>query len=169
MSGVKSEISQVRNFALHQPESTPTLRLLYTRDEHGSGLDRTGSGLKPILAGSGLDRTAICLKIGGSGLDRIEKMYFFARIAPEMNVIILNVSKILVVIRYYRFAKWQYYFTINGKNSAENILPFELYPPLPTHVPLRSSTNVNIAEWLVSMPVVRVFVGSALTISFGFA
>jgi len=28
-------------------------------DEHGSGLDRTGSGLKPILAGSGLDRTAI--------------------------------------------------------------------------------------------------------------
>jgi len=25
------------------------------RDEHGSGLDRTGSGLKPILAGSGLD------------------------------------------------------------------------------------------------------------------
>jgi len=27
------------------------------RDEHGSGLDRTVSGLKPILAGSGLDRT----------------------------------------------------------------------------------------------------------------
>jgi len=30
-----------------------------TRDEHGSELVRTGSGLKPILAGSGLDRTAI--------------------------------------------------------------------------------------------------------------
>jgi len=29
------------------------------RDEHGPGLDRTGSGLKPILAGSRLDRTAI--------------------------------------------------------------------------------------------------------------
>jgi len=29
---------------------------------------KTGSGLKPILAGSGLDRTAIFLKIGGSGL-----------------------------------------------------------------------------------------------------
>jgi len=28
-----------------------------SRDEHGSGLDRTGSGLKPILAGSGPDRT----------------------------------------------------------------------------------------------------------------
>jgi len=27
------------------------------RDEHGSELDRTGSGLKPILTGSGLDRT----------------------------------------------------------------------------------------------------------------
>jgi len=27
--------------------------------EHGSGLDRTGSGLKRILARSGLDRTAI--------------------------------------------------------------------------------------------------------------
>jgi len=26
--------------------------------EHGTGLDRTGSGLKPILAGSRLDRTA---------------------------------------------------------------------------------------------------------------
>jgi len=45
------------------------------RDEHGSGLDRTGSGLRPILAGSGLDRTAICLKIGGSGLDWTEKNF----------------------------------------------------------------------------------------------
>ena len=29
------------------------------QDRLGSGLDRTGSGLKPILVGSGLDRTAI--------------------------------------------------------------------------------------------------------------
>jgi len=35
------------------------------RDDHGSGL-------KPILAGSELDRTAIFSKIGGSGLDRTE-------------------------------------------------------------------------------------------------
>jgi len=28
-----------------------------SRDEQGSGLDRIGSGLKPKLAGSGLDRT----------------------------------------------------------------------------------------------------------------
>jgi len=40
-----------------------------SRDEHGPGLDRTGSGLKLILAGSGLDRTAIFLKIGGSRSD----------------------------------------------------------------------------------------------------
>jgi len=30
---------------------------VHTRDEHGSGLYRTGSGLKTMLAGSGLDRT----------------------------------------------------------------------------------------------------------------
>jgi len=47
----------------------------FTRDEHGSGLDRTGSGLKPILAGSGLDRTANFLKFGGSGLDQTEKIF----------------------------------------------------------------------------------------------
>jgi len=48
---------------------------LPTRDEHGSGLDRTGLGLKPILAGSGLDRTVIFLKIGGSGLDRTQRIF----------------------------------------------------------------------------------------------
>jgi len=47
------------------------------RDEHGSGLDRAGSGLKPILARSGLDRTAIIFTIGGSGLDRTEKIIVF--------------------------------------------------------------------------------------------
>jgi len=46
-----------------------------SKHEHGSGLDRTGSGVKPILAGSGLDRTAIFLKFGGSGLDRTEKSF----------------------------------------------------------------------------------------------
>jgi len=54
--------------------STPARPLLQpARDEHGSALDRIGSGVKPILAGSGLDRTAILLKIGGSGLDRTDK------------------------------------------------------------------------------------------------
>jgi len=37
--------------------------------------DRTGSGLRSILAEPGLDRTAIFLKIGGSGLDRTEKNF----------------------------------------------------------------------------------------------
>jgi len=46
-----------------------TMGLPGSRDEHESGLDRTGSGLKPVLAGSGLERTAIFFKIGGSGLD----------------------------------------------------------------------------------------------------
>jgi len=34
---------------------------------------------------------------------------------------------------------------------------------------MSSSSNVNMLEWLVYMPVVRLFVGSALTISFGSA
>jgi len=45
------------------------------KDEHGSALDRSGSGLKPILAGSGLDRTAFFFKIGGSGQDRTGKIF----------------------------------------------------------------------------------------------
>ena len=42
--------------------------ILYIRDEHGSVL-------KQILAGSRLDRTAIFLKINGSGVDRTEKIF----------------------------------------------------------------------------------------------
>ena len=38
-----------------------------------------------------------------------------------------------------------------------------------SHVTSSSSSNVNIFEWLVSMPAVRLFVGSALTISFDLA
>jgi len=38
-----------------------------------------------------------------------------------------------------------------------------------SHVMLSFSSNVNIVEWLVSMPGVRFFVGSSLTISFGLA
>jgi len=35
------------------------------------------SGLKSILAGSGLDRTEIFLKVGGAGLDRLRKFLLF--------------------------------------------------------------------------------------------
>ena len=38
-----------------------------------------------------------------------------------------------------------------------------------SHTTLSFSSNLNIVEWLVSMPGVRLFVGSALTISFGLA
>jgi len=38
-----------------------------------------------------------------------------------------------------------------------------------SHITLSFSRNVNIVEWLVSMPGVRLFVGSARTISFGLA
>jgi len=60
---------------LHQSQRAWINWLTGSRDEHGSGLDRTRSGLNPILAGSGLDRTAIFFKIGGSGLDRTEKIF----------------------------------------------------------------------------------------------
>jgi len=36
-----------------------------------------------------------------------------------------------------------------------------------SHITLSSSSNMNIVEWLVSMSAVRLFVGFALTISFG--
>jgi len=49
--------------------------LPFSRDERGSGLDRTGSELEQILAGSGLDRTAFFWKFGGSGLDSTEKIF----------------------------------------------------------------------------------------------
>jgi len=40
---------------------------------------------------------------------------------------------------------------------------------LSSHITLSSSSNVNIVEWIVSMPAVLLFIGSALTISFGLA
>ena len=38
-----------------------------------------------------------------------------------------------------------------------------------SHMTVSSSRNVNIVEWLVSMPAVRLFFGCALTTSFGLA
>ena len=38
-----------------------------------------------------------------------------------------------------------------------------------SHITLSSSSNVNIVEWLVSIPSVRLFFGSAITIFFGIA
>jgi len=52
-------------------------------------MDRTGSGLKPILAGSGLDRTAIFLKICGPGLDRTEKIFVVICLAEHIKILIV--------------------------------------------------------------------------------
>jgi len=38
-----------------------------------------------------------------------------------------------------------------------------------SHITLSFSSNVNTVEWLVCMSVMRLFVGSALTITFGLA
>jgi len=79
-------------------------------------------------------------------------------------------SIILVVIRFNRFDKWQYIFCHQIQNSAGNILQFELYQPLFTYnVEFYSSSNVNIVEWLVSVHAVQLFLGSAVTRSFGLA
>ena len=58
---------------------TPTQchTLVILRDEHGSGLDRTGSGLKPILAGSELDRTAIFSKLANQDWIGLRKFLLF--------------------------------------------------------------------------------------------
>ena len=79
-------------------------------------------------------------------------------------VIILNILKLLVVIRSD--------FTDILPSVAKALLGifcnsncFHLCP----HIRLNSCCNVNVVEWLVSMPAVRVFVGSALTLSFDLA
>ena len=59
------------------PDSSPEIRILYTRDEHGLGLDRTGSGLKPILATSGLDRTAFLWKLANQDWIGLRKFLMF--------------------------------------------------------------------------------------------
>ena len=56
------------------------------------------------------------------------------------------------------------------QNSSGTILQLELYPRLFTYnVEFYSSSNVIIIEWLLSVPAVQLFRGSALTISFGLA
>jgi len=53
-------------------------------------------------------------------------------------VIILKITKISVVIKFYRFAKYgsvghRLCLSINGKSSVETILPLELYSLLSTY------------------------------------
>ena len=69
--------------------------MLYSRDEDGQDWIRT----EAILAGSGLDPTAIFSKIGGQDWIGLRTFCCFYVIIPK-------ISKILVVIRFHRFAKW---------------------------------------------------------------
>jgi len=76
-SNSKSSTETILQFELYPPLSTyMRTGSDWIKIGHGSGLDRTGSGLKAILNGPGLDQTAVFLKIGGSGLDRTEKIFF---------------------------------------------------------------------------------------------
>jgi len=54
------------------------------------------------------------------------------------------------------------FVTIKCKNSAGTILQFELYQPLFTYN-VSCSSNVNIVDWLMSMPAMRLFLDSTLT------
>ena len=86
-------------------------------------------------------------------------------------MIILNISKLLVVNRFYRVAKMAVYILPSMAKALLGLFCnsncFSLCPHTCTR--LNSSSNVNIVEWLVSVTAVRVFVGSALTLHFGLA
>ena len=101
----------------------PLLASLDIRDEHGSGLDRTGSGLKPIF---GRIRA-------GSDWQNFSCIY----------VIILNISKILVVTRFYRFAKWECILPWMAKALLRQFCNSNCIH-LCEHITLSSSSSVNI-------------------------
>jgi len=112
--------------AEHQSTTIASISPLSARDEHGSGLDRTASGLKSILAGSGLDRTGIFSKFGGSGLDRTEKIFLF------LMWLFWTYKKFHLWLDFTDLLNGSVYLAINGKSSAETIFQFELHPPLST-------------------------------------
>ena len=123
---------------------------------------RTGSGLKPILAGSGLDRTAIFFKIGESGLDRTEKI-FVALMWLFWKYLNFSCDPIPQVC-------WMVVYIL--PSNAKTLLGLFYNSDcihVCSHITLSSSSNVNTVEWLMCMPAVRLFVGFALTISFGLA
>ena len=96
-----------------------------------------GSGLKPILAGSGLVRTAIFLKIGGSGLDRTEKilvilMWIFWKYQKFCCDPISQVCQMVV-----------YILPSNAKTLLELFCNSNCIH-LSSHITLNSSSNVNI-------------------------
>ena len=99
--------------------------LTATIDEHGSGLDRTGSGLTPISAGT---RLQFFWKLADRTGSDWENFWCFC-------AIILNISKILVVIWFYRFAKWQCIFCHQWQKLWWDYFAIRTvgYPPLSIH------------------------------------
>jgi len=105
--------NQIQKIPNIRPDWTPksgscTTQVL-TRDEHGSGLD------------------ALFLKIGGSKMDRTQKIF----------VVLMWLFR-----KYQKFCLWSdftgllnscVYFAIKCKNATGTILQFELYPPLFTY------------------------------------
>ena len=89
--------------------------------------DWIGAGLKPILAGSGLDRTAIFFKFGGSGLDRTEEIFVV------LMWLFWKYQKIQLWSDFTGLLNGSAYFVIKYKNSAGTILQFALYSPLFTY------------------------------------
>ena len=78
-------------------------------------------------------------------------------------VITLNTSKILVVIWFYRFAKWECILSWMTKALLRQFCNSNCIHVC-EYITLSSSSNVNIVAWLVSIPAVPVFVDSALTV-----
>ena len=99
--------------------------LTATINEHGSGLDRTGSGLTPISAGT---RLQFFWKLADRTGSDWENFWCFC-------AIILNISKILVVIWFYRFAKWQCIFCHQWQKLWWDYFAIRTvgYPPLSIH------------------------------------
>ena len=83
------------------------------------------------------------------------------------NVMILKTSKILVAIRFHRIAKCQCIFCHQMQKLCRDYFANCIH--CCSHITLSFSSNVNIVECLVSVPAVRLFIGSVLTISFGLA
>ena len=64
------------------------------------------------------------------------------------NVIILKISKILVVIRFHRFAKWRCIFWNQMQKLCWDYFEIRTVSTF-SHITLISSSNMNIVEWLV--------------------
>ena len=108
-------------------------------DRTGSDFIRTEANFGRIWARSGLHFFYWRIKTG------LEWENFFC-----IYVIIVNISKILVVIRFYRCVKWECIFPWMAKALLRQFCNSNCIH-LCAHIMLSSTTNGNIVEWLVSI------------------